>query len=448
MMPKEQYYAQYLYGRLYKTTSPRSEALGEALCVLFDIADSARQRQVVAHTPVTGYGIPCIYPQIPGIPPYHNNAVWPFVQSFWLWAAAKTANEKMVMESIGAIYRPAALFVTNKENFVADNGDYSGTEINSGNMLWSLSGSISIVHKVLFGIVPGEAGLSFSPFVPRNLKGPHRLSNYKYRDMVLDIELEGWGNRIKSFSIDGEQSSEAALPATLSGSHHIRIVLSDSPPAAQPIHKTANYTAPATPVVSLSNNQLSWKPVDGAVRYQITGNGKPIDVTTVNEYPVNESAVTEYQVVAVDANGIESFASEPVIPVRHNRITTYPLGKGSGDFLEISTVKNRHISLPVTISQPGRYALDFRYANGNGPVNTENKCAIRSMKIDGIPAGTFVFPQRGKDTWDDRGFSNALMVNLTGGTHQISLNFEPWNENMNGAVNQARLDYLRMIRID
>ena len=150
--PSKGYYGQYLYGRNYAIRSPRSEALGEALSILFDVADSGRQQQIISQVPITPFGISCIYPQIPGIPPYHNNAVWPFVQTYWLLAAAKAGNERSVMESISAICRPAALFLTNKENFVADNGDFLGTQINSSNMLWSLSGNISIIHLSLIHI--------------------------------------------------------------------------------------------------------------------------------------------------------------------------------------------------------------------------------------------------------------------------------------------------------
>lgn len=108
------YYGQYLYGRNYKILSPRAEALGEALSVLYNVADAERSKKIVASTPVTDYGIPSIYPQIPGIPPYHNNGIWPFVQAYWSLAAAKTGNERALTESISAIYRPAALFLTNK----------------------------------------------------------------------------------------------------------------------------------------------------------------------------------------------------------------------------------------------------------------------------------------------------------------------------------------------
>jgi glycogen debranching enzyme len=189
----EGYYGQYLYGRNKLVLSPRSEALGEALTVLFDIADSSKQQQIISRTPLTPFGISCIYPQIPEIPPYHNNAVWPFVQTYWSWAAAKAGNEKAVLESIADIYRPAALFLTNKENFVADNGDFSGTQINSSNMLWSLSGNISIIYKLIFGIHFTTEGLLFQPLVPKPLAGRRTLSNFTYRGVRLDIEMEGYG---------------------------------------------------------------------------------------------------------------------------------------------------------------------------------------------------------------------------------------------------------------
>jgi glycogen debranching enzyme len=133
-------YGQYRYGRIHPLLSPRAEALGAGLSVLFGVAESERANSVLSRTPVMDYGIPCIYPQISGIPPYHNNAVWPFVQSFWGLAAAQAGHEAAFLQSLAAVYRAAALFLTNKENFVASNGDFAGTQVNSSNMLWSLSG--------------------------------------------------------------------------------------------------------------------------------------------------------------------------------------------------------------------------------------------------------------------------------------------------------------------
>jgi hypothetical protein len=219
------YYAQFLYGRNFKTVSPRSEALGEALCVLFSISDAARAAQVISSVPVTDFGITCIYPQIPGIPPYHNNAVWPFVQSYWALASAKAGNEKSVEECFNNIYRPAAMFLTNKENYVADNGDFAGTQINSSNMLWSLSGNIALVHKIIFGIDFQKDKLVFHPFISSSFKGKHNLSNFKYRNAILDIEVEGSGNKIARFLLDGKAVTKPEIAENVTGQHTIKILL-------------------------------------------------------------------------------------------------------------------------------------------------------------------------------------------------------------------------------
>lgn len=458
--PAQQYYGQYLYGRANKILSPRSEALGEALCILFGIADEAQQKQIISRAPVTTYGVPCIWPDIPGIPPYHNNAVWPFVQSFWLWAAVQAANEKAVTESISAIYRPAALFLTNKENYVAENGDYTGTQINSSNMLWSLSGSISIVHKVLFGISFTENSLLFKPFVPAQWKGKRSLTNFTYRDAILNIDLEGHGNQVQSFLLDGKPMDKSEIPASLKGPHHISIVLTSTSLLEQSINKTASYTSLPAPLVTLQGKLLSWPKIPGAVEYKILRNGKLLRSTTALQLPLIPKEAAGYQVMAVDKQGITSFASEPVQVVNSRFIKTYQeemyataaaypyKGFTGNGFIEIATDKNTILEIPVKIESEGLYLLDSRYANGNGPTNTENKCAIRTLLVDGKPVGVWVFPQRGKEEWSNWGFSNAIKIHLPAGNHTISLRYEPANENMNEIINQAMIDYVRVTKAE
>lgn len=457
-IPEKGYYGQYLYGRQFKTLSPRSEALGEALTVLFDIADAERQKSVVAKTPVTNFGIPCIYPQIPNIPPYHNDAVWPFVQSYWSLAAAKTGNAAAVVQSMSAIYRPAALFLTNKENFVSSTGDFAGTQVNSSNMLWSLSGNISMIYKVLFGMDMQQDALIFKPFVPEVLGGVRTLNNFKYRGAVLDISLTGYGNQIKSITLDGKTMVSAKIPADLSGTHTVAIVLSDNDLGEGVIGLVKDYFSVAAPVAKLTDGQLTWSKVEDAVAYRVLRNGKEVVKSNGITYAAKEDG--EYQVIAEDKNGVPSFASEPVLNMQNEQPQILFIdqvaapsdlpyeGYAGKGFAEISKTKNKKIMLTVNVGEAGTYAFDFRYANGNGPTNTENKCAIRTFTVDGSFAGTFVFPQRGKDEWSDWGFSNTNQVVLKKGTHQIGLSFEDWNENMNGEINQAMLDYLRIIRMN
>ncbi|CAG0903653.1 unnamed protein product [Cyprideis torosa] len=119
-MQDKGYYAQYLYGRSDLVKSARYEALGEALAILFEVADNEKATSIIGNSPLTTFGATCIYPQIPGIPPYHNNGIWPFVQSYWNWAAAKTGNEEVLIHGLASVYRAAGLFLTNYENMVAE----------------------------------------------------------------------------------------------------------------------------------------------------------------------------------------------------------------------------------------------------------------------------------------------------------------------------------------
>ncbi|MGN6177905.1 MAG: glycogen debranching protein, partial [Mucilaginibacter sp.] len=457
-IPAAGYYGQYLYGRNYSSLSPRSEALGEALTVLFDVASRQQQQSIIAKTPVTNYGIPCIYPQIPGILPYHNNAVWPFVETYWAMASAKAGNEASLIRAISAVYRPGALFLTNKENFVAADGDYAGTQINSSNMLWSLSGNIAIIYKILFGLHYNENSLRFEPFVPKAMAGDRLLSNYHYRNALLDISLSGFGNKIKSITIDGAPVINASIPASITGKHIIKILLADNTTGGTS-NLQPNYTAPETPVVALIKSRLTWAKTHGATGYRIIKDGKYLYTTTNTNYTVVPGTYAEYQVASIDEKGVTSFNSEPVAVSASNNfrilqaedfaspsVKPYQGYTGSG-FVEVSKHKNTILKFKVDVRQNGYYAFDLRYANGNGPINTENKCAIRTLNVDGKFAGTYVLPQRGKDVWSAWGFTNSIKIHLTKGSHIVSLAFEPANENMNGDINEAMIDYVRVINI-
>jgi hypothetical protein len=213
------------------------------------------------------------------------------------------------------------------------------------------------------------------------------------------------------------------------------------------------------PALTYLNGHLEWSPVKEAINYRLFKNGQEIGTSSATRAAVNAAEFGEYQVVALAADGYESFASEPVMvypPNFEQRINlenivpqaTLPYQGFSGQgFVEISKHKNTHLSIPVNIPQAGVYALDFRYANGNGPISTDNKCAIRTLRKDNLAVGTLVFPQRGTGEWSEWGYSNQVQVSLEEGPNTLLLTFEEHNENMNGAVNQAMLDYMRVIKI-
>lgn len=458
-MEDKGYYAQYRYGRIFKSISPKADALGEGLSVLFNVANDEQQKTVIANTPVTAFGIPCIYPQIPDMRPYHNNAVWPFVQSFWALAAAKVNNEKAVLESIAAIYRPTALFLTNKENFVATNGDFAGTAINSNNMLWSLSGNLAIVYKLFFGMDFKSNSLLFNPFVPKVFADTRTLTNFKYRNSILDISMVGFG-KIRFMLLDDELISNNEVPANLTGKHKIKLILTNTNFPESKINKVGIDFTPQTPKVTYQNNFLTWLKVNEAVNYTVIKNGVILQRTQKLEYAVSDSIYNEYQVLATNIKNQSSFASEPIVVVPPHKISIYQVedsippsdfnyegftGKG---FVETSKTVNTIINLNLNIPADGYYTIDFRYANGNGEIGQDNKAALRSLYYNNDKIETIVFPQRGKNEWNNWGFTNAGTIFLRKGLRKFSLKLLPSNKNMNIEVNQAMLDYVRVTKMD
>ena len=56
-------------------------------------------------------------------------------------------------------------------------------------------------------------------------------------------------------------------------------------------------------------------------------------------------------------------------------------------------------------------------------------------------------PQRGYGEWVSTGFSNMIQVDLLSGKNMLQIKYiTPQNVNMNGKVNTALLDYMRVIK--
>lgn len=459
-MQDKGYYAIYRYGRDNMILNPRVETLGESLAILWGVADKKRALEITENNPTTPFGVAIFYPQIADIPAYHNNALWPWVGAWWTIANAKAGNEEGVLEGIGSLFRPAALFCTNKENFNLDNGDIA-TELNSSNMLWCLSGNLAITHKVLFGIDFMVDGLAFHPFVPQPLAASRSLTGFKYRDAIIDINISGYGNKIKSFKVNGKEQTPFISAAKAQGKLIVDIVLADEFTDVAKVNKQNNLKAPLTPIAWLEGNTLVWNPIEYIAGYKVVKDGKVVGETTSTTF--DATLPGEYQVIGIAGDGTEGFASEPrsnresfwfEVPGEGSQLSSLELAyipktgvKGySGDgFAEIDH-KTEKFEVPVNLPEDGTYFIQFRYANGNGPVNTENKCAIRTLNVDGKTIGTYVFPQRGTNNWNEWGWTNSLEVPLTAGEHTLTLEFNVDDENMNMYTNHALIDGVRLVK--
>ncbi|MBV9766044.1 MAG: hypothetical protein JOZ48_14455, partial [Acidobacteriaceae bacterium] len=247
---------------------------------------------------------------------------------------------------------------------------------------------------------------------------------------VFSFEIEGHGAAIRTITLD-DQPTRAFIPATISGSHTIKIRMADDPLKNLAVKHVEALVAPDTPTVQKVDNRAAWNPIEGATGYQIFRNGKPTATTQDTSFVLPpEPNDSEYQVAAVTASA-ESFESEPVV-------VSPPLIAVDAHF-DLTRTQNTDVILNATAPAGGRFAIQFRYANGSGPINTENKCAIRTLFVDGKFAGAIVLPQRGTDQWSDWGMSSSQIVSLTQGPHKFELKFEPYDENMNFDVNRAVL---------
>ena len=394
--------------------------------------------------------------------------------SYWTLAQAKAGNEQGVVEGIGSVFRPAALFATNKENFNLDNGDYY-TELNSSNMLWSLAGNLALTQQVLFGIHFEKDGLRIAPFVPESFAADRTLENFPYRGARLAITVKGYGDKVKSLTLNGKALDPSkVIPAKdLAKGGQIVVEMDNEPIPQMAVNHQPNLKAPLTPIAWLENvddgngapiTVLRWNPIEYIGEYIVLRNGQEVGRTRQTQYKLEQPG--EWQVIGVAGDGTQSFASEP----RSNRAEIDVefegmrggrpvIGSGEVSYRPESPVEgyygmgfvetdrtNGPRAVMVEVPEEGKYTVAVRYANGNGPVNTENKAAVRTLMVDGKKAGTIVMPTRGVANWNDWGMSNSVAVELTPGSHEISIEYLPEDENMNIDTNHALLDRLVITR--
>lgn len=206
---------------------PRMEGLGEAFAILTGVADPKQARQVLASTPTTPWGFPCLWPQFEEWRDYtrdfahyyHNGMIWPFVEGYWAWAASMMKDAPVFSRELDALVKLSEKTNTFMELYRPEDGKPDG----SPRQLWSASGFLSMIYHGLFGMDFTETGIRFAPVVPERLE-QLVLDSVKYRNSQLRLVVKGHGTQVRQFKLDGK-ATQAFFAASQSGSHQIEMML-------------------------------------------------------------------------------------------------------------------------------------------------------------------------------------------------------------------------------
>lgn len=294
---------------------------------------------MVAVLPHCVYGIPCFHPQMPdGVPPYHNRAMWPFLEGYYAQAAAAVENESALALAFACMVRAALLCGTNKENVLLETGLDEGLLLSSDSQLWSIAGMLGSFYKGLFGIRLQPDSMEFRPCVPESFEGVHELAGLEYRGMTVDVRLRGHGRRIARCLVNGQEAPPVLSPG-MKGRVFVELEMVAAEEGAGQVNLAHMGGSLEAPEWKAARHGIAWEAVAGADYYRVYRNGIPVSQTEYCHYmPAPSRGDVSFQVMAVALDGRESYLNEPNdYPSADARMETRPCGL-SGDEVWFSRV--------------------------------------------------------------------------------------------------------------
>jgi hypothetical protein len=229
-------YGYFIHGNdsLQGTLDQTEEGTGLSLAILFGIASRAQAQSIMQNTNLQPYGIVDTYPTFPRYsaaePGRQNDIVWPMVEGYWADAAAQSGDQNTFaneVQNLAGLADASGGFyeVYNSQSGVPDGGWQNGGHWGAvANQTWSATAYLRMIYDDLFGMKFTTSGISFQPTLPSGW-GNATLSGVQYRGATLNITVQGAGNVISAFTVDGAASATDSIPASLTGSHTIDITL-------------------------------------------------------------------------------------------------------------------------------------------------------------------------------------------------------------------------------
>ena len=216
-------YSYFLYpdGRRYDA----QEATGNLFAILFKLCDRQKCERILASLKTYEYGLPSIYELFEGRstkekPARHNNLIWPFINAWYVTAAAKNGRidlmEKEMEHILTLVEKSHYEFyeIYNSYDGSVDGGWQTGVHCNSEyDQTWSATGYIGAVFYGLFGIEISEDHIAVYPHLPQRYADAS-LSGIEIGGKRVSIALKGWGDKIEKVIINGNAAEKPVIDRT------------------------------------------------------------------------------------------------------------------------------------------------------------------------------------------------------------------------------------------
>ena len=361
--------------------------LGQSLAIVTGVADAGQAQSILAHYPHGPLGAPVIWPQQPGVPVYHNRALWPFVTAYGLRAAAQYGNVAVADAAYASLLQGAALNLSNMENMEWRAGDPSAPAINSRRQLWSVGGFLGMVVQQVFGIGVDAERLHVNPFITSRLRREWfagsdtiELSGLTLHGKRLHIRiklppavaLEGYYMPVGG-KLNGKDARSPVAWSELADDNLIEVEMGTLVPGRQQITFAGTEdasTAPPEPVVQQAPGSATLQISPGAgtqesARFNVYRDGQLLAASiAAGHWPIASrgSPAACYAVEATyPASGLRSHHSQPLC-------------------LAASV---EAIGAPDSVIAPkdGRYNVQLRYNNHAHQINLGITNAVQLLRL-------------------------------------------------------------------
>lgn len=490
-------YSAYLYSEGGQTVrTHRYDLLGESLVILTGVASPEQAASILGHYPVGPHGPSVVWPQDRDVPIYHNQAIWPFVTSYWLKAARKAGHAEAVERGIAWMQKGAAENLSNMENFDFVTGraevrgqSREGPVVNSRRQLWSVAGYLAMVQDVVFGMETEWDGVRFRPLVTAALRrgifarsDTLELRDLDYRGARIQVRVHlpalgadvGGICQVVRSTLNGREIGDRFVSRSEMQAVNVWDVYLEAPVGAAAlaslrmvdVSNEAAIFGPAQPrwdesrgVCSLEQGQtvLHFLPGDGTpVRYNIYRDGQLQAAawpdTSWKDAGAGDGRVHHYSVEAVNAEG--GNASHPTPELRFPADRSERViradefivrgGKRPGGHLEEWGRTGDTVETPAfQVQHDGRHVIRAEFSNGAGPINTGITCAVKKLEViradnrQAVVTGYLVMPQSGD--WQRWDLSSPVTAPLRAGvSYLLRLSEDEVSRNMSYLTHNAR----------